>query len=433
MKKLGLTVIAAITMIGGAAFLILINDVAISVRLNELKIYLQELDNREASIDHIGLIATYEINKKMYEKRLSQESADAIEQGIHSLILREKDYPVVIPARYPIISIPAVWVINFNRNILGKKPLNYRRGQDYDLVDLDIAYYLERNFLFKRAIAQYEKALKRRNINTNLKASMLLHQGYCYALAGMNDKAQNNYRTIIKEYNQESSAITATILLKYLEGFTIARDKVLHSGADPLLRSQDLVKLLAYEQALDILDTLEFTAKPEDLTLIRYYKARCFTGLGKSEKAVETYIGIITASPASQYARLSNRKLFMIGSRAGGDNEVLKISIRMNGQLKDPVLSDMIQQLDNASAPVQETFKLQDLEIPERILKKAEQFSRDAPRSAVTVKLIVIETSDGNTFKGAVIEETKEYIALKTSIGRINVKRNKITRISAQQ
>ena len=300
------------------------------------------------------------------------------------------------------------------------------------MADLDLAYYYERNFLFSRAIAQYDNTLKNRNIDSSLRASILLHQGYCYALAGSNDKAMYNYSTIINKYGNENSAITAAILSRYLEGFKLARERVLSSKADPILRSQDLVSLLAYEQALKILEDEEVRADPGDIARIRYFKARCFTGIGKPEKAVENYLQVIASSPYSQYAKYSNRKLFLIGSRAGGENNIIKISEQLNNKLKDPVLTEMIQNQKDNPEPAIDVNKLEKINISKNLLEKVEKFTEDKEKSAAISKFYVIQTSDGNTFKGTLIEQNEKEIALQTSIGRINVKRDKITSITVK-
>lgn len=434
MKKLNIAVIMVFISPVITVFLLFLNDIVISIRLNELKANLLEQDHIEGGLDHIGLVATYQIHKNIYEKRVSQENADAIEGKIISILKSQKiNSPAVIPTKYNIISQPALRLINFNRLIVGKAPLEYHTSQDTDLADLDVAYYYERNFLFTRAIELYEKALKNKNINNALKASIMLHQGYCYALAGLNDKALNNYSAIINNYSQESSAITATILSRYLEGFKLARERVLVSNADPLLRSQDLVDLLAYEQALGILQDAELRAKPEDIPRIKYFIARCYAGLGKPEKAVENYLQVIADSPSSRYAMYSNRKLFMIGSRAGGDNNIINISKQLNNKLKDPVLSRMIENQKDNPGPDDYVKNFEEINVPKMLIERVDKIKVDAEKSPSTGGYLVIMTSDGNTFKGYLIQHNEKEIALQTSIGRINVKRYKIIMIYPEQ
>jgi len=413
-----------------SAYLVFINDIAISIRLIELTTSLQDLDRTERSIDHIGLIATYELNKKMYENRLTQELADALEHTINSLMIKEKKNPGIMRTKYGIISLPAIGLMNFNRKILGKKPLRYSRDQDTALVDLDIAYYLERNYLFERAITLYEKTLEDRKISNTLRASILLHQGYCYALSGFNDKARKNYLEIGDKYPLESSAVTAAILLRYLEGFQTARERILSSHADPVSISQNLVNLLAYKQALQILQEAEAKANPNDIPRIKYYMARCFTGMGEPEKAAENYIQIITSSPASEYARYSNRKLFLIGSRSS-DKNIIKISEQLNSKINDPVLSQMIHDQEDIEYSVPEV--LVKVNLPQKITENVDKFAKGVETIPPAAAKLLIITSDGNTFKGTLIEQTDTEVSIQTSIGRINVKKNKITKMTAMK
>ncbi len=430
MKKINISVALALLALVITAFLIFLNDIVITIRLNELKADLLNMDRQESSLDHISLIATYQINKNIYEKKLTQENADTIEARIISLLKKEKRSGRAVDAsRYKIISRPALWIINFNRNIIGKAPLTYYLAHDEDMAELDIAYYYERNFLFVRAIALYEKVLKNSNLDNALRASILLHKGYCHALAGLNEKAMKDYSTIINNYGQESSAITATILMRYLEGFKQARERVLSSKADPLLRSQDLVNLLAYEQALGILQQAELNAGPADLPRIKYFIARCYTGMGKPEKAIENYVQVITASPSSQYAKLSNRKIFLIGSRLGGENDLVKISKRLNDTIKDPVLSQMIQNQKENPEEAENIKNLVKPKLPEILIEKLDKIKEEKDQPLRAGSHLIIQTSDGNKFIGSLVEQNQKEIVLQTSIGIVNIKRDKITSI----
>ena len=431
MKKSIIIVIALIVTLIVTSFMLMLNDIVISIRLNELRDSLQKIDTREGNIDHISLVATYEIHKKLFEKSITQDKADSYEQEINSLLIFEKSNKPPLTSIYNIISTPALKMINFNRMILGKMPLSYNRTDDSEYINMDLAYFYERNFQFKRAIELYEKSLENKNLTDNIKASILLHQGYCYALAGLNEKARNNYNAILEKYIRESSSITATILLGYLDGFNRAQQHVLNSKDDPILRSQNLVNLLAYKQALTILETSEHAAKPEDRLRIKYFKARCFGGLGETEKAVNNYLEVITSSPASQYAKYSNRKLFVIGS-SGKNNNILKISKDLNVKINDPVLTQMIK--ENADIKITDIAKQDDIiniDIPANVLKKINTITSEKKKPEVPKgRYLIILTSDGNTFKGKLIEDAGDYIALDTSIGKIQVKKDKIKKIT---
>ena len=416
-----------------AAFLICMNNTNITLRHAELKNLLHEMDRSEGTVEHIGLIATFSLHKQLYERRISQDRVDSVEQMIHSLLLQRENNTKHKSPGSGLHTQIFIKLINFNRWILGKSPLRLSSGNRQDMTDIDIAYYYERNFLFSKAIDAYRKAIKRNRYSSAILSSILLHQGYCYALSGQNKKAKNNFHIIIKSYNLESGAITATILLRYIDGFTAERKRVQESRAAPLVKSENLVNLLAYEKALNILEKIEYSADPADISRIKYYKARCFAGLGENEAAVETYLGIITSSPSSRYARLSNRKIYMIGARAGGDNQVQRIAKKINTRLKDPVLTDMIARHTELPAPSQAVPDVRPVKIKKRLLKRIEEFSRTDDTLFRPGRFLVIRTSDGNIFKGKYIEMTDTCICLQTSIGRIDVKRNMITGISGSE
>lgn len=438
MKKKIITVIIITVTLFITGFLFLVNDVIISIRLSDLKVYLQNLDQDEGSIDHIGLIANYEIHKKIYENRITQEKADIIENRISSLSVQPEDGSGLLPEPYGILSLPAIRLINFNRSVIGKKPLKYRKDKDKNFSEVDIAYYYERNYLFEKAISSYDKALENNNLSDNLRASILLRQGYCYAMTDLHEKAEKNYKTVIEKYSHENSSITAVILLRYLSGFMQERDRVLSGKLDPVARSRKLVNLFAYKQALKVIDEIEQKAVPRDIPHIMYYKARCYSGIGKPERAFELFKKVIRKYPHSQYAKYSNRKIFLIGSAAGGDNKIIEASKELNRKLKDPVLKEMIKEQKNKLELKFTIEYLEDTGNSEESKQKPESGEKtpdiQIDKTIISEKnpYLVINTSDGNTFKGTLIEQNKSYIALQTSIGRINVKRDKVTQIKTK-
>ena len=69
--------------------------------------------------------------------------------------------------------------------------------------------------------------------------------------------------------------------------------------------------------------------------------------------------------------------------------------------------------------------------VPGSLKENVEKFSnRNTP---IKETFLVITTSDGNTFKGRLIEKNIDYVALETSIGRIDVKKEKITKVTEQE
>jgi tetratricopeptide (TPR) repeat protein len=393
--------------------------------MNELKTYLRDLDFYEAGVDHISLIATYEINKKIYEKRITQAAADSIEHKISYLQvnqLRESS-----DNKYEIFFYPALYIINFNRTVLGKPPVKYASEKEVFFRDLDQAYYYERNYLFKKAISFYNRVLQVRNLNSTLRTSILLRKGYCYALSGSENKAQENYNRVIKEFGHEGSAVTATVLLRYLEGFSRARKRVLSDNADSLVKSRKLVSLLAYEKALEVLNDASKKASPEDIAQIEYFKARSYRGMGNSEKAVESFLKVITSNPDSVYARYSNRQLYIIGTNLGGSNKIREISKEINLKLKDPLFDQMAEHTDGSLKNMNMEIETVNVVIPEKVAEEVKNI--DAKSDDNKEVYVTIITSDGNRFIGRLLKKSGTHISIRTSIGRVDVSREKIVEV----
>ena len=424
-KKYFLKFFSLVCFLSLLLFIFFLNEIVISIRMNELKDYLQDLDFYEGGVDHISLIATYEVNKKIYEQRITQDIADSIENKISSLQiphLREKNV-----YSYEIIYYPALCIINFNREVLGKPPVRYSRETEVYYKELDQAYYYERNYLYKKAITLYDTILDRSSLNKTLRASILLRKGYCYALSGSDEKARENYKRVISEYGQEGSAVTATVLLQYLEGFSQARKKVLSEEADSLVKSRKLVSLLAYEKALDVLNAASKNASSKEIAQIDYFKARSYRGMGNKEKAVEFFLKAIISNPDSVYARYSNRQLYLIGANIGGENNIQEISKEINLKLKDPLFDQIVENQNKSFQAANIVVDAGKVIIPENIADRVRNISVKGVDAKETYVTII--TSDGNRFIGKLLKKSDSHISVQTMIGRVDVAREKIVEI----
>lgn len=416
-------------------FFLRLNEVIISVHILQLRNELYAHDKRESATDHITLVATYEIHKKLYEQRISQDEADRIEQKLHSLYFTETAGSRTENELYSVSSKAALALINMNRLILGKRPAELEYHREEDFAKLNKAYYLERNMLFKQAAGQYEKALTHKGISDGLRASILLRQGYCYSLCGQNEKALHNYRIILLHYNQESSALTAAILDKYLKGFISARERTLNEQSDSLVKGKKLLSLLAYEQALEIISQTEDKGSAGERAQIEYIKGRCYSGIGEPQKAVESYLKAISIEPTGEFAKYANRKLFLIGSAAGTDNEITRLSIQLNDTIKDPILSQTIREKTlHSDIPGPEDGSALILNVSPELKKIPEIVSAtiaaDTQKKSASPSIVRVKTVDGNIFRGTLVEKNSARVILETSIGRVTIDSDKIAEMS---
>ena len=67
------------------AGLVFLNNINISLRLKEMRLYFQQLDVKESNVDHIRLIMKYKLSKQLYDGTILQSEADETEHHINVL------------------------------------------------------------------------------------------------------------------------------------------------------------------------------------------------------------------------------------------------------------------------------------------------------------------------------------------------------------
>ncbi len=413
--------------------LLILNDVYLNIRINELKIYLQKSDRDVSRIDHIQLVMKYNISKKLYERTISADKADALEFKIDILTSEKVSYEKVINDKYKYLSIPALFIINMNRSFIGKDPIREIQ-EDNSSSGMEIAYYYERNNYYQKALKYYDQALSTGNVDTMIEGSILLHKGFCHAMLGNYKNAQSLYLKIIKKFVGEEISVTATILLNYLKEVIDEQERVLNEEPNPIVRSKKLFNLLAYGKSLEILNGYKGKAKPSAQARILYYQARSYDELGLKEKSLDTYLKNIASNPDSKYAKYSNRRIYMIGSRLGKDNNIKEVSIKINKKLRDPVLEAMISSessmnINTISDKIIDNIKIKDIKIDNKVIRLEKFLSNVVEESGYLGKKISVSTSDGSLFIGLVVESDASHISIETSIGRVNLRRDGIVNI----
>jgi tetratricopeptide (TPR) repeat protein len=256
-KKYGLVLTAVTALLVGV--ILLFNDVNIQIRMREVKLFLQRSNRSDNSIDHIGLVVKYRLHKEMYENRISNEEMNIAEVRVNSILSgleRDKNIPTV---KYRYASVPVTYIINFIRYLIGMPPLREPDG-DFETTGIDIAYYYERNRLYHRAIDEYLKILNGGVNDRTLKAGILLHKAYCYSILGDYDDAKRLYISVIKDYGDINVAVTAALLLRYLEGFRSEIERIAVTEKDSVEKGEKLYKLIAYRESLAVLDRVEKNA-----------------------------------------------------------------------------------------------------------------------------------------------------------------------------
>ncbi len=446
--------ISEISLLGITAVIVVItvlfNDINIQIRIKEIGMFLQRSSRDDNSIDHMGLVMKYRLHKEMYENRISDQDTAIIEARINYILSGREEKGEILPGKYSLVSIPVIYFINLIRRIIGIPLLEELKEEELNL-NLEAAYYYERNRDYKKAIALYDQILDAPVSGRPLKAGVLLHQGFCWSIIGEYEKAKMKYLTVIKDYGDMSTAVTAAVMLRYLEGFRTEIERVLATEKDSTEKGEKLYKLIAYRESYEVLKRIEGTAPPSEKKKIQFFKGRTLEEIGEAGRAVEIYQNIILEDPGSEYASSANRRIFLVGSVNHEGEKIIRLAVENNKLIRDETLVKMVSEdsrfrIKNGRVkgdlPGREDFsggKTGDAvsavegAVIERMIKQVEEKLSDQksgtvksiPHAEVRLK---IYTNDGNIFNGVLVRENSEEVVIKSSLGIITISKSRISR-----
>ncbi|MBN2533731.1 MAG: tetratricopeptide repeat protein [Spirochaetales bacterium] len=353
-------VLATLVILSGMIFL---NDIVVSIRLLELKAYLRDIDKKASDMSTVGMVSKFKLHKKLYENKLNEDDLNKEEFNVTSRLLSSDDHDDIPFTKYRELAPPVLAVMNLIRLVLRKPPVEYilSNRENYKLT---LAYYTERQKKYNRALEIYDDLLSEDGVKADQIHIILLHQGYCLSIIGDYDRAKEKYLEIIKNFENEDVAITAARLLRFIEELEAEVRKVKESDDSPLIKSEKLYKLIAFKEALEILDkVVEEDEKASDK--VQYLRARCYEETGKKETSVTIYQDIVDNSIEekhyeSETAKQANRRILLISATEEEGEKIKELSIKNHELIADPDfqgLLDTAEKLETAFTEEEEKLK----------------------------------------------------------------------------
>lgn len=430
--------------------ILLFNDVNIQIRMREVKLFLQRSNRSDNSIDHIGLVMKYRLHKELYENRISNDDLNIAEVRVNSILAGLDTGKDITTMRYRFASVPVVYMINFIRYLIGMPGLRESDG-GVETEGIDIAYYYERNRMYHRAIEEYSKILNQGLGDRTLKAGVLLHQGYCYSILGDYNEAKKLYISVIKDYGDINVAVTAALLLRYMEGFRSEIERVVKTEKDSIEKGEKLYKLIAYRESINVLNRVEKSVPKSEKSHVKYIKGRTYEELGETDRAVDIYQDIVLEHTTSQYARDANRRIFIVGGLSAANKKVRELAIKNSLMLKDETFGKLVEESERFTHGdnkdiliIPDTVKLPDengekagrLAREKKINMMISRVEERISGGPVVVKpavkpeeqMVKIYTTDGNIFTGTLVDDTGSSVVVRTSFGDIKIEKSRVSR-----
>ncbi len=321
-------------------FMIFFNKLSIQVHIHELKNLLMKINYEEQQINHVYLIANYEVSRKLYIDELSETQALFKIFSMEKL-LNESEQKLVPESSKDYFSKYYINFLNVLRGFMGKSDLideNHFKISDY----LSVAYYYERNRQYNDALTIYHRTIKEPRILPIHKAGILLHQGYCYALLGKYKLAKEKYIQVINNYKNYDIYRTAKILLGYLENFKKQTQRILKEK-NSINKSKKLFYLKSYENSIKVIEEIKPQTKREKQLALKYIEGRNYEELGYKSKALIEYKKLIHKRKDSIYSKAANLRLYLMGVRDKEKSDLKDLAKKNNLQLKDEDFNQLMK------------------------------------------------------------------------------------------
>jgi tetratricopeptide (TPR) repeat protein len=262
----------------------LVNINALIFHLYEFEQQLLNFQKNNKEMRHVNLIAKYKLHKDKYEEKIGYKVFFKREHELIELtdeILQSND---MSSSKYLKGALPNIirYMNEFLRKLHGSKKTTV--FDDMYIKELDIGYFLERKMYYIEAVSYYKKVLERDFVDDDIRSGVALHMGFCYALAGKVKKARRYYNQVILNYRNTDTAVIASILLNYLNGFNKKQKEIMSSSLSQGKRGLKLFELMAFKSALENLSQAsEDTSIPPHQIL--FLKGKCYDQLGEKKKA----------------------------------------------------------------------------------------------------------------------------------------------------
>ncbi len=294
-------------------FTTLFNIGLIDVRFEEIRYLLGTIASTTEMSSTFGIVAKYELIKRRMlfgEEQLNNYEFEARMQALGSAGSGDRHEKAVNKRIY---HTPVRFVLNGIRRLLGKPIINPKE-EDRIYGVLEIGYFWERSRRYTEALKIYEEVLGTPNLNTEIRAAVLVHKAFCYSMTSRYDKAKEIYEHTINSYPNTEAGILAWKLLDFINSMENERKKVKQANISEAEKAKRFYLLMDFRNAIRDYSKFLERKQPVDNELeARFYKGRSHEELGEIEDALMEYRIVVKKDPSKKWARQANRRMLMLG------------------------------------------------------------------------------------------------------------------------
>lgn len=248
-----------------------------------------------------------------------RENAAAYKQEAESALIairqsraQGRDVPLLDRATVPLLN-GFNWLMGLPRLHLGKTP-------ERELV-LDLAFQFESYREYAKAIRGYDVYIHEFRLDAQESDFALLHRGFCRAMVSQFDAALADFDAVANRSTSDNAEVARKLaaFLKELK----ARIQYIESVQDPAERGELYFNAAAYLKAIENFSQVD---KNRQNDKIRFLTARALEETGNTSQALPIYRKLIASGGASQFAVNANRRMYLLGTFLGNDQNLAQES-----------------------------------------------------------------------------------------------------------
>ncbi len=320
--------------------------------------------------------------------------------------------------------------------VLMGKTVNLNLESIRDNGELEKGYIFEVSRRYAKAILIYERLIRKEDYRAPKMQDYLgLHLGFCYAMLGQYEESKKIYLKLIKSTNKKDIKMIALNLLDF---FIHAEKKImiyLNNSIDPVSQAERLYYFRDFKNAEKLLNDYLQSKKKRQVQKAHYLIGRCLEEQGKLKEALTSYIDTILLKGKTFWAKMANRRLFIIGKIYEKNDKLTKIAKDNSANHSDysfiQDVEKIVEALPDSKEQIDSRKKLLSKKM-EKDLSKLKSTNRQSlknvPKSyrkSVTLlskhyKTIYCMTmKDGNVFIGSIIKKSDKKTTIATIYGMI--------------
>jgi tetratricopeptide (TPR) repeat protein len=302
---------------------VVFNRYVIDIRLDEMDHILENLDLDQFSSQTFSIVSRYELIKKRIESGSSASEDYNAESRIQAILSED-----TLSTNAEISTSLSYWnpvniLIRSLRFILGKEQIKSNEISEH-LIKLERGHLLERSRQYEKAALLYDEILSAKKIVPKTEAIVLLHKGFCLSIIGNYNESVIIYKSVAKKFPNSSEATLSLKLLDFIKMIQNENSEMASKKSSSYEIGKSLFTYMDYKGAVTKLDNFIKNDTSKEKSGAHFYKGRAHEELGDYIGAVDEYKSVMHLGEKSDWSRMANRRLVMLGEIYQHKTEVTK-------------------------------------------------------------------------------------------------------------